>query len=98
MFEANQIADAILQAAENIASRQDAAARVDSKLSRILASADQYLVVADDAFKGGQITTALYAIAAADAACKLVDRLISHPTCPEALNFAAPWANEEVPA
>ncbi len=98
MFEPEKIAEAIIQAAAQISIRTESAAKADGKLTRILASADQYLAVADEALAAGEIQTCLIALGAADAACRLVDRLITNPHDPEAVHFAAPWSVEEVPA
>ena len=96
MFEPEKIASALVEAAAQISIRTEPAAKADGNLTRILASADQYLAVADEALAAGEIQTALIAIAAAVAACKLVDRLITDPHDEAALVFAAPWAREEV--
>lgn len=98
MFEATQIADAILQAAEGIAARNEAAAKVNPTLAGILKSADQYLKIADEALEAGEIQTCLVAVAASDSACRLVDTLIADPNNLAACRLAAPWATEEVPA
>ncbi len=98
MFEPEKIASAIVEAAAQIAIRTESVSKADGTLSGILESASQYLQVADEALQANEIQTCLIAIAAADAACKLVDRLITNPHDEAALVFAAPWAREEVPA
>lgn len=89
IFDPQNIALAITEAAAGIAARNSETTN-DSTVQRILKSADQYLTVADECLKSGEITTAMFAIAASNAACRLVDMLLDNN--PEAAALAAPWA------
>ncbi len=87
-FHQDTIRAAISEAAAGIAARKPDA---NQTVTNILASADKYLKVAGECLADGQITTSLYALAASDAACRLVDMLVSGD--PEAAALAAPWSS-----
>lgn len=88
-FHQDTIRAAISEAAAGIATRQTTE---NQTVTNILTSADSYLKVAGECLADGQITTSMYALAASDAACRLVDMLVSGD--PEAAALAAPWASE----
>lgn len=96
MYNPETIATAIIEAAAGIADRSTAAAKVDQTLSGILTSAEQYLVVADAALQAGEVEAAMFALAASDAACRLVDVLLADPDNLEAVALAAPWSTSGV--
>ncbi len=89
VFDPATIAQAIVEAAAGIAARQPESG-TNLTISNILRSAGDYLKVADEFLAEGQITTAMYALAASDSACRLVDMLVSGD--PEAAALAAPFA------
>lgn len=91
MFDAKTIATAIVEAAAGIAARTPIGA-ADQTIASILKSADQYLTVADNCLQTGEIETTIHALAAADAACRLVDVLMADPSNPAAVALAEPWA------
>jgi hypothetical protein len=89
IFDPATIAQSIVEAAAGIAAR-NSENNTDTTVQRILKSADQYLTVAEQSLAEGQITTAMFALSASDAACRLCDMLLDND--PEAFILAAPWA------